>query len=79
MGLGLAVAGALVALASIVFRFTAIPDGGVRGDDGVRLGSGKMFDRVAGGYDLVNTVLTMRRDVAWRNMMIDSLRLQAGW
>jgi hypothetical protein len=79
MGLGFAVAGALVAIASIVFRFTASP-AGVVGDDGtgVRLGSGKMFDKVAGGYDLVNTVLTMRRDVHWRNMMIESLQLEPG-
>lgn len=79
MGLGLVVAGALVAIASMVFRFTVSP-AGVVGDDGngVRLGSGKMFDKVAGGYDLVNTVLTMRRDVHWRNMMIESLQLEPG-
>lgn len=46
--------------------------------DGIVMGSGEMFDKVAPQYDLVNTVLTMRMDEDWRRQMIDSLNLKPG-
>jgi len=64
-----------VAIMSVIsYQFGTHPEAG----HGVKLGSGKMFDRVAPRYDLVNSALTMKRDAAWRNKMIDSLMLKSG-
>jgi len=73
--LGFAVSAVTVAVMSFLsYQFGVTPEAG----DGVKMGSGKMFDRVAPRYDRVNTVLTMRRDAAWRDKMIDALKLNAG-
>ncbi|RJQ75583.1 MAG: ubiquinone/menaquinone biosynthesis methyltransferase [Desulfobacteraceae bacterium] len=39
-----------------------------------------MFNRIAPHYDLLNRVLSLRRDVAWRRALVDSLKVpqQAG-
>jgi hypothetical protein len=70
----------LAALIAIVAQFqpTLFLEGSAQTDDAVKMGSGQMFDRVAPGYDLVNTVLTMKMDAAWRNEMITSLHLKPG-
>ncbi len=69
----------LAALIAIVAQFQPLfLEGSAKTDDAVKMGSGEMFDRVAPGYDLVNTVLTMKMDAAWRNEMITSLRLKPG-
>ncbi len=75
----IAVGTVLVAIVAIATQFqTVFLESAGNGDGSVRMGSGEMFDRVAPGYDLVNTVLTMKRDAAWRNDMISSLRLKPG-
>mmetsp|Transcript_26483 Transcript_26483/g.66820 ORF Transcript_26483/g.66820 Transcript_26483/m.66820 type:complete len:305 (+) Transcript_26483:167-1081(+) len=72
---GLLVSAVTVAVMSVIsYQFGTPPDTG----HGVKLGSGKMFDKVAPRYDLVNSALTMKRDAAWRDKMIDALRLKSG-
>jgi demethylmenaquinone methyltransferase / 2-methoxy-6-polyprenyl-1,4-benzoquinol methylase len=38
----------------------------------------EMFDTIAPRYDLVNRVMTLRLDVRWRRLAVQSLRLPAG-
>ena len=48
------------------------------GEGGAAMGSGAMFDAIAGNYDLVNKVISLGGDVAWRRELVAALELQAG-
>lgn len=43
-----------------------------------RAGVVPMFDRIAGRYDFLNRVLSLRRDVAWRDTMVRALPAEPG-
>jgi demethylmenaquinone methyltransferase/2-methoxy-6-polyprenyl-1,4-benzoquinol methylase len=43
-----------------------------------RLGSGAMFDRIAGRYDFVNRVISLGIDERWRKRTVDALNIKPG-
>ena len=51
-----------------------IPDG----EDGTRLGSGEMFDKIAEYYDGMNIVMSLNQHMSWKNQLVGLMRLQAG-
>lgn len=50
----------------------------VRGDRSVQPGSGRMFDRIARRYDLLNRVLSLGLDQLWRRRTVAALQLRPG-
>ncbi|KAG5175694.1 UbiE/COQ5 methyltransferase [Tribonema minus] len=42
------------------------------------LGSGSMFDSIAGQYDIVNRFLSLGMDMSWRKILLQELQLQPG-
>ena len=70
MAAAVAVLGGLLASVDL----SASPDG----DGGAAMGSGAMFDAIAGNYDLVNKVMSLGGDVAWRRQLVAALELQPG-
>jgi demethylmenaquinone methyltransferase/2-methoxy-6-polyprenyl-1,4-benzoquinol methylase len=43
-----------------------------------RNGSGEMFDRIAGRYDLLNRIISLGIDQRWRRRTVDALELKPG-
>ncbi|MFO0628155.1 MAG: bifunctional demethylmenaquinone methyltransferase/2-methoxy-6-polyprenyl-1,4-benzoquinol methylase UbiE [Polyangiales bacterium] len=43
-----------------------------------RDGSGEMFDRIAGRYDLLNRIISLGVDQRWRRRTVDALELRPG-
>ena len=39
----------------------------------------RMFNRIAGRYDLLNSMLSLGFDRGWRRKTVDSLRARATW
>ena len=52
--------------------FTDIPE-----EDGVQLGSGKMFDKIAEYYDGMNTIMSLNQHMTWKNQLVDTMNLRA--
>lgn len=53
--------------------------GGVGDPADTTMGSGGMFDAIAKRYDMVNKVLSLGSDHAWRRTLISSLELEPGF
>lgn len=47
-------------------------------EDGIQLGSGQMFDRIAEYYDGMNTIMSLNQHMSWKRQLVDSMNLRAG-
>ena len=46
-------------------------------EDGIQLGSGQMFDKIAEYYDGMNTIMSLNQHMSWKNQLVGSMNLKA--